>query len=181
MNKSWKRPASAAEIAVESRDAESFGRNLRDWQHELRRVSSTRDFARRVAEAPPLMVGRLEDFGQCDAYLAAYVEWLCERHGVATPDWLEDPRRVAEKAWFDYPPLWRDSFVHAPAAFRRRGVFTRPDDVLRFRRGRPRVSAAEKRRKSAERQRRYRERVRQKLKRLDAIESGAPGSTIRVR
>lgn len=179
MNKSWKRPATAAKIAVETCDAESFGRNLRDWQHELRHVSSARDFRARVAEAPPLLAGRIGDHGQCDAYLAAYVEWLCERHGVSAPEWLEDPRRIAKKAWFDYPPLWIDSFVHAPAPFRRRGVFTRPEDVLRLRRGRPKVSTAEKRRKNAVRQRRYRERVRQKLERLRAIESGAPDSAIR--
>ena len=178
MNEAWKRPATAAEIAEASSDTESFGRHLRDWQHELRHVSSARDFGQRVAEAPPLMQGKIKDHGQCDAYLAAYVEWLCERHGVAAPKWLSDPGRFADKAWFDYPPLWINSFVHAPAAFRRRGVFTRPDDVLKLRRGRPRVSTAEKRRKSADRQRRYRERVRQKLKRLEALESGTPGSAV---
>ncbi|TVP79237.1 MAG: hypothetical protein EA353_06540 [Puniceicoccaceae bacterium] len=171
MNKSWKRPTTAAEIAVETRDPESFGRNLRDWQHELRTVSSAADFARRISEAPSLMRDLLQDHGQCDAYLAAYVEWLCERHGLPAPAWLAEPGRAAEKAWFDYPPLWRDSFVHAPAAFRRRGVFTRPDDVLHLRRGRPKVSAAEKRRKNAARQRRYRERVKEKLERLKTLES----------
>ncbi|NBB78805.1 MAG: hypothetical protein GVY36_05075 [Verrucomicrobia bacterium] len=170
MNEFWKRPANAAEIVKASSDVESFGRNLRDWQHELRKVTSRREFALRIAEPPPLLQNKINDHRQCDAYLAAYVEWLCELHGVAVPGWLSDPRRVAEKAWFDYPPLWRDSFVHAPAAFRRRGVFTRPDDVLKLRRGRPRVSAAEKRRKSAERQRRYRERVREKLARLKALQ-----------
>jgi hypothetical protein len=115
------------------------------------------------------MCDELKDDRQCDAYLAAYVEWLCERHGVPTPDWLEQAERFANKAWFDYPPLWRDSFVHAPAAFRRRGVFTRPEDVLRLRKGRPKVSQAEKRRKSSERQRRYRARVREKLKQLKTL------------
>lgn len=115
----------------------------------------------------------IKDGGQCDGYLAAYVEWLCERHAVPAPDWLHETARIAEKAWFDYPPLWRDSFVHAPAAFRRRGVFTRPDDVLRLRKGRPKVSESVKRRKAAERQRRYRARVREKLEELKALQGDA--------
>ncbi|MFT5837506.1 MAG: hypothetical protein ACI9ZV_001011 [Candidatus Azotimanducaceae bacterium] len=171
MNKAWKRPATSAEIAETTHDAESFGRNLRDWQHELRRVSSRKDFAARIADAPLLIRDKLDDSGQCDAYLAAYVEWLCERHGVTAPAWLDEPQRFADKAWYDHPPLWQDSFVHAPGAFRRRGVFTRPDDVLKFKKGRPKVSPAVKRAKSAERQRQYRARIREKLERLNALES----------
>ena len=171
MNKHWKRPTTAAEVAAECRDAESFGRNLRDWQHELRHVSSRKDFAARVTDAPPLLRDPLDDQGQCDAYLAAYVEWLCERHGVPLPDWLDDEQRTAGKAWYDYPPLWQNSFIHAPAAFRRRGVFTLPEDVLHFRRGRPKVNEAQKRKKSAKRQRRYRARIREKLKQLEALKN----------
>jgi len=170
MNDAWKRPATAAEIAEMTNDAESFGRNVRDWQHELRHVTSRKDFARRIASAAELLAPKLHDGGQCDAYLAAYVEWLCDRHGVPHPAWLTDARREATKAWYDYPPLWADSFVHAPGAFRRRGVFTRPDDVLKFRKGRPKVDPESKRAKSAERQRRYRARIREKLLRLETLE-----------
>ena len=74
MNPEWKRPETAAEISVNVGDPETFGRNLRDWQHVLRQVHSRKEFARRVAEAPPLLRSRLNDYGQCDAYLAAYVE-----------------------------------------------------------------------------------------------------------
>ncbi|NQY31566.1 MAG: hypothetical protein HRT56_00145 [Coraliomargarita sp.] len=170
INKEWNRPKSAAEVATASSDAESFGRNLRDWQHELQHLSSRKAFAQQIAKPPSLLRNRLNDDGQCDAYLAAYVEWLCERHGVDTPAWLAEEERSADKAWFDYPPLWQDSFIHAPAAFRRRGVFTRPDDVLKLRAGRPKVSHGQKRQKRAERQRRYRERIREKLKRLAELE-----------
>ena len=170
MNKDWKRRCTAAEVAASSSDAESFGRNLRDWQHELRRVSCGPEFARRIEAAPRLLRNKLNDHGQCDAYLAAYVEWLCERHGVEVPDWTSQESRIAGKAWYDYPPLWQDAFLHAPGAFRRRGIFTRPDDVLTFRRGRPSVSDSQKRRKAALRQGRYRERIRAKLDRLEALE-----------
>jgi hypothetical protein len=170
MNEAWKRPATAAEISEVTNDSESFGRNVRDWQHELLHVTSCKDFTQRIADAPKLLVSKLNDSGQCDAYLAAYVEWLCDRHGVPHPTWLADPRRKATKAWYDYPPLWEDSFIHAPGPFRRRGVFTRPDDVLKFRKGRPKVSREIKRAKSAARQRQYRARIREKLERLHTLE-----------
>lgn len=173
MHSAWKRPLTAAEVARSTEDAESFGRNLRDWQHELRRLSNRKEFVLQIAEAPPLIQNRLGDDGQSDAYLAAYVEWLCERHGIPTPDWLSETRRTASKAWYDYPPLWPDSLVHAPGPFRRRGIFTRPEDVLRFRPGRPKVSERHKQEKNAERQRRYRARIRQKLERLKLLESGS--------
>lgn len=176
MNKLWQRPTTAIEVATATHDAESFGRNLRDWQHELRNVSSRIEFARRIADAPQLLEPKLGDHSQCDAYLAAYIEWLCERHGVGPPAWLDEPQRFADKAWFDYPPLWQDSFVHAPGAFRRRGVFTRPEDVLQFRKGRPKVSTTHKRAKSAERQRQYRLRIREKLERLKTLEDSQPKS-----
>jgi len=91
MNESWKRPTTASEIAEASSDMESFGRNLRDWQHELRHVTSRQEFARRITEAPALIREKLQNDAQCDAYLAAYVEWLCERHAVPMPDWLNQP------------------------------------------------------------------------------------------
>lgn len=164
MNKLWQRPNSAAEVAAQSSDPESFGRNLRDWQHELRRITSRKAFIQRILEPPPLMEGQLKDHGQSDAYLAAYVAWLCERHGVSAPDWVNDPERIASQAWYDYPLLWQDALVHAPGAFRRRGVFTRPEDVLHFKAGRPPLGHAHKSRQNAERQRRYRARVREKLR-----------------
>lgn len=170
MNSSWQRPLTAAEVAAASNTPEAFGRNLRDWQHELRHITSRKEFSRRIQQPPPIMERQLKDHGQCDAYLAAYIEWLCNRHGVDAPDWVHEPKRIAAVAWFDYPPLWQDAFIHAPGAFRKRGVFTRPDDVLRLRPGRPKVAEAVKRQKLAERQRRYRARIREKLQRLEELE-----------
>ena len=171
MNKDWKRPQTAAEVCEGVNDAEDFGRNVRDWQHELLKVTSRPTFARLIKEAPPLLRDRLKDGGQCDAYLAAYVEWLSDRAGIEAPNWVFDPRRTADRPWFDHPPLWAQSFVNSPAAFRRRGVFTKPDNVIRIHRGRPPVSSEEKRRKNAERQRRFREKVKAKLARLKELEA----------
>lgn len=171
MNSDWKRPQTAAEVCSHVYDSETFGRNVRDWQHELKNIHSRSEFARRVAAKPPLLRSRLEDYGQCDAYLAAYVEWLCDSIGIDSPEWTQDPRRIADRAWYDYPPLWQQSFVQAPGAFRRRKIFTRPENVLTIRPGRPRVSRRHKQQKNADRQRRYRQRIQEKLQRLKALES----------
>ncbi len=172
MREEWKRPSTAAEVCERVHDAESFGRNVRDWQHELQKVTSRPAFARLVNKAPALLRDLLKDGGQCDAYLAAYVEWLSDRIGIEAPVWVFDRNRVAEEPWFDYPPLWEQSFVDAPGAFRRRGVFTKPDNVIRIQKGRPPTPTANKRRKNAERQRRYRERIKAKLARLKELETG---------
>lgn len=171
MREDWKRPQTAAEVCANVEDAETFGRNVRDWQHELCKATSRPAFARLVNEAPPLLRDHLRDGGQCDAYLAAYVEWLSDRAGIKAPVWVFDPRRVADEPWFDYPPLWAQSFVSAPAAFRRRGVFTKPDNVLRIHPGRPPVSSEHKRRMNAERQRRYRQNIKAKLAKLKKLEA----------
>ena len=176
MNGKWRRPETAAEVCDGVDDPETFGRNVRDWQHELRKVHSRREFARRISDPPPLLRDRLRDHGQCDAYLASYVEWLCEGAGVEAPAWTDDPRRIADRAWYDYPPLWKQALVRAPRAFRRRHVFTRPEPVLQLRPGRPRLPDAHRRRANADRQRRYRARVRKKLDRLKRLEGGEQDS-----
>ena len=144
--------------------------NVRDWQHVIRNFHSRQEFELSVKDPPALLRDFLQDHGQCDAYLAAYVEWLCDSAGVEPPEWVYDPRRVASKAWFDFPPLWAQSFVEAPGAFRRRGIFTTPDNVLNLRPGRPRKSFAEKRKTNAARQKRYRQRMKEKLAKLKELE-----------
>jgi hypothetical protein len=170
MNDGWKRPQTVIDVCLVSSDAEQFGRSIRDWQHELRKVSNRKEFTRRVADAPPRLRSRLKDGGQCDAYLAAYVEWLSDRAGVVAPSWVNDHTRVADRASYDYPPLWAQSFVAAPGSFRRRKIFTVPENVLNFRRGRPSVSSDQKRQKNAAHQRAHRERVKAKLGRLAELE-----------
>ncbi len=147
---------------------------MRDWQHELTKVHSRAEFSRRISDPPPLLRDRFDEHGQCDAYLAAYVEWLCERVGLEPPSWTHDPRRVADRAWYDHPPLWKQALVEAPGAFRRRHVFTKPELVLQLRPGRPRLPDSLRRRKNAERQKRYRERIREKLQRLKHLEQRNP-------
>ena len=167
------RPRTAAEICKFTLEGEDFGRNVRDWQHVIRHFKSRAEFKKSVEEPPVLLVDHLQDHGQSDAYLAAYVEWLCDSVGVEPPEWVFDSQRIASKAWYDFPELWALNFVEAPGAFRRRGIFTSPDNVLNISPGRPRKSAKEKRATNAARQKRYRERVKEKLARLQELEESA--------
>lgn len=58
-----------------------------------------------------------------DVLLAALAEHLAARDGHGPPSWAE-PRSL-EPSWFPFSrrAAQVDAFVHAPAAFRRRGVF----------------------------------------------------------
>jgi hypothetical protein len=58
-----------------------------------------------------------------DVFLAALAEHLAAQDGRGAPPWSE-PRRLT-RFWFPFntPAARVDAVVHAPAAFRRRGVF----------------------------------------------------------
>ena len=161
-----KRPQTAAEVAFAA-SLQEFGYNLRDWQHELRHVTSRNGARSRFVDPPTPLRGRFAQGDVADAYLAAYVLWMCRQSGVEAPDWVFDESRRADAAW------WSDSthaylLEHAPAVFKERNLFTVPDPVLRLRPGRPKTATVvDKRRQNAERQRRFRHRVKQRLKALD--------------
>jgi hypothetical protein len=58
-----------------------------------------------------------------DTLLAALAEHLAAQDGNAAPPWAE--QRFLERWWFpfDLPSQHVEALVHAPMAFRRRGVF----------------------------------------------------------
>lgn len=58
-----------------------------------------------------------------DVLLAALAEHLAARDGHGAPAWCEP--RILDRFWFPFNTRAArvDAFVHAPAAFRRRGVF----------------------------------------------------------
>jgi hypothetical protein len=64
-----------------------------------------------------------------DALLAAVAEHLAAKHDLAPPSWAE--LRVLERPWF--PAALRvqraDALVHAPAAFRKHGVYLSAADL----------------------------------------------------
>ena len=161
VNRPYARPKTLREVAEGSNSLEMFGRNLRDWQHEIQRggVTSRKEFGSRIREAPPCVRKKFDRGEVADAMLAAYAEWLADHAGIPRPDWCGDRSRVTDDPWFG-SPLRGWLLAHTPASFRQRNLFTVPEPVFTPRPGRPRVSAEHKARKAAERQRAYRKRVR---------------------
>jgi hypothetical protein len=64
-----------------------------------------------------------------DALLAALAEHLSAGHDLAPPDWTE--LRVLQRPWFPAPLRIQraDALVHAPAAFRKHGVYLSAADL----------------------------------------------------
>lgn len=64
-----------------------------------------------------------------DVFLAALAEHVAARDGRADPAWAE--RRSLRQLWFPFNTRAArvDAVVHAPAAFRRRGVYVAPQEL----------------------------------------------------
>ncbi|OIQ98780.1 hypothetical protein GALL_191460 [mine drainage metagenome] len=155
------RPKSLKEVAERSTSLTEFGLNLRDWLHQLRRASSRAQVLAAVADEPPRLRARFAQGRAADAWLAAYAEYLAQKVRRAAPAWSFAPGRIALDPVFDESsdsPLLRAlALAHAPAAFKRRNLFTPSVDLpLRLRAGRPAKTLDEKRKTNAERQRRFR-------------------------
>ena len=155
------RPKTLRQVAEWSDSLDEFGRNLRDWQHEIRRgdIRNRPEWSRCLKEAPPIIGDRFDGGDIADGYLAAYAEWLADRSSIARPPWCRDPRRVSQRAWYA-TPLRGHLLAAAPASFRQRNIFTIPEPVFQVRPGRPRVAEEQKREKARLRQKAYRERIR---------------------
>lgn len=168
------RPKSLKEVAERSATLGEFGLHLRDWLHELRRASSRRQAAAAIADEPPRLQDKFAQGAIADAWLAAYAEYLSQRIACAAPPWAFAPERIAAEPVFDEgansPTLRMLALAHAPAAFKRRNLFTPSVDLpLRLRAGRPTKTVAEKRRTNAERQRRFRQARLAELARLKKL------------
>lgn len=155
------RPKSLKEVAERSASLGEFGLHLRDWLHELRRASSRDQAFASLAEEPPLLRGKFSQGSIADAWLGAYAEHLSRAIGRSAPEWAFAPERIAADPVFDEGSESRFlrclALAHAPAAFKRRNLFTPHVDLpLRLRAGRPAKSLEEKRKNNAERQRRFR-------------------------
>lgn len=168
------RPSTLKEIAERSNSLGDFGRHLRDWLHELRRVSSRTQAAATITDEPPRLRDKFLQGGVADAWLAAYAEHLACKIGVIAPEWAFASWRVSEDPIFDEgssPTLRTLALARAPLAFKRRNIFTPSVDLpLALRAGRPTKSAEEKRKTNAERQRRFRQ---ARLQELAALRKAA--------
>lgn len=164
-----RRPLTLADVTRHADTLETFGMNLRDWQHEIQRggVHSRAEFRRRVAKVPPLCRQRFTGGDVADAYVAAYAEWLADKAGVDRPAWTKNASRVAKEPWFA-TPLHGRLLATTPASFRQRNLFTIPEPVFQPAPGRPRVPTEHKREKARQRQKAYRQRVRTLLEKVRA-------------
>jgi hypothetical protein len=154
------RPHSFFDVARDADSLRAFGMNLRDWCHEIERggVHSRDELQKRISDEPPFCRERFDGGDIADAYLAAYAEWLADQAGITRPAWSSNPKRTADEPWFSTPLRGRLIAV-TPASFRQRNLFTTPEAIFQARRGRPRVSAEQKREKAILRQRAYRKRI----------------------
>ena len=68
-----------------------------------------------------------------DALLGALGEHLAFHDGAPIPLWVDDSDRFLDTFWFptDTPAARADAVVHAPASFRRRGVFIERRSIQR--------------------------------------------------
>jgi len=159
-------PTTAAEVTFNINEASDFQPRLQQWQKELQQISSARELRQRIQDAPPLLRSRLKDHGYCDAYLAAYVDWICQLSKTTAPNWVTQSNRIADSACIDEAI----DLSQTPEPFRARNLFTIPENVIQLRRGRPKKSVAHKLKNNAARQQRYRQRVKAKLARLEQLE-----------
>lgn len=159
-------PLQMKDIAANSESLSDFGLLLREWNHTLTRgdVSNRPAIARSIEDAPQILSARFPGGDIADAYLAAYAEWIADKAGIRRPSWTQDPERNLEVPWFA-DNARASLIVLTPASFRQRNVFTIPEEVVHLRRGRPRVSASQKKAKARERDRRYRQRVKEWIQR----------------
>jgi hypothetical protein len=58
-------------VATQAESLSDFGRLLRDWLHEVRRVSSRTQAAATIIEEPPRLADRFAGGAIADAWLAA--------------------------------------------------------------------------------------------------------------
>jgi hypothetical protein len=77
-----------------------------------------------LAEEPPASADE-----HWDVFLAALAEHLAARDGRGAPSWVD--ARSLRRLWFPFNTKAArvDAIVHAPAAFRRRGVFVAAQEL----------------------------------------------------
>jgi hypothetical protein len=92
---------------------------LEEYRHE-----PDTERARLLAEEPPPTGDQ-----RWDVFLAALAEHLAARDGRGEPAWAEQRRLRTFWFPFDTRAARADAIVHAPAAFRRRGIFVAPQEL----------------------------------------------------
>lgn len=117
------RPKTLRDVAERSDSIGDFGRHLRDWLHELRRVSTRRQAAAVITEEPPRLSEKFPHGHIADAWLAAYAEHVAGKVRATAPEWAFASWRISEDPIFDEgstPALRTLALIHSPLAFKRR-------------------------------------------------------------
>ena len=104
---------------------------MRDWQHELKQLSSRSQFVDCFAKTPLLMQRRFSQGDLADAYLAGYVSFLSAAAGIQRPEWVDDSKRIALNPWFSSSDRKR-LLVVSPVSLREKNIFAVPDRNLLF-------------------------------------------------
>jgi len=165
MNTTRQLPQQLSEVAAQSKQLSDFGLLLREWNHHITRgdVSNRPALAKAIQTPPERLAEKFLDGQIADAYLAAYAEWIADRAEIERPEWTQSTDRILTEPWFA-DNARASLLIHTPASFRQRNIFTIPEDVVRLRRGRPKVSPEQKRAKARARDKRYRQRMRELIK-----------------
>ncbi len=183
------RPRTVRSVAGRAKTLEQFGKNVRDWLHEVRKLTTRDGLAAAVSHRPPRLRDNFPGGRIADAFLAAQVEYLCRHSEIRPPKWTDSPEYVLDEPWFGYsdaPAGLRAILIRdAPAEFKNRNLFTTSEIEWQPKRGRPRKSLEEHREKTRLRQRRWSKinaevlRVRKsKLKEMLAAGSGVPAGQL---
>ena len=155
------RPKTARAVAGRADSFSQFGLNLRDWFHELRKISSRSGLAAALAHRPPRLRGRFAGGEVADAFLAAQVAQLCRQASISAPKWTRHSEYILDDPWFASPGanaslralLIRD----ADEEFKNRNLFTVSELVWVPKRGRPTTKTSDQKRETARlRKRRWR-------------------------
>ena len=80
-----------------------------------------------VAEEPELFDSNW------DAFLAAYVEHLCEQDGIKPPAWVHNDDRFLAEFWFAggcFPFDYERTITTTPTAFRAHGIWIPEEELL---------------------------------------------------
>ena len=147
------RPRTARSVAQRAKTLEEFGHNLRDWLHELRRVTTRAGLRQACWHRPPRLVEAFAGGAVADAFLAAQVEYLLRHAGLEAPRWVADASYILSEPWFPHEGadshlralLIRDAHVE----FANRNLFTTSEFRWSPQRGRPVVLTHEQRRSKA--------------------------------
>jgi hypothetical protein len=163
-SRNYFRPRTARAVASRAATLQQFGLNLRDWFHELRKLTTRASLQAAVSHRPPRLREHFEGGQIADAFLAAQVDFLCRHAGIRPPLWTRSSEYVLDDPWFGYsdaPAALRAILIRdADVEFKNRNLFTNSEIEWKPRRGRPRKSPAEHRETTRLRLRRWRQAAR---------------------